>query len=548
MTTSNPDIQPAVQHTAQVAIAGAGPVGLMMANYLGQMGVSVLVVEKLEALIDYPRAIGIDDESLRAMQGIGLVDHVLPHTTPWHAMRFLTPKGRCFADIQPMTDEFGWPRRNAFIQPQVDAVMYEGLQRFPHVRCLFSREVEAFSQSSDAVTLHLKGPAGERETLQADWLVACDGGASFIRRTLNIPFEGKTAPNQWIVIDIANDPLATPHVYLCCDPVRPYVSAALPHGVRRFEFMVMPGETEAQLSEPHKMRQLLSKVLPDPDNVELIRQRVYTHNARIAERFRVDRVLLAGDAAHIMPVWQGQGYNSGMRDAFNLAWKLALVVNGKAGEALLDSYQQERRDHAKAMIDLSVTAGNVLAPAKRWHGAVRDGISPPVKRYFLEMRFKPMPQYRAGALLLEGESKNSPVGKMFIQPKVTLESGTVTLLDEVIGANVAILAWGCNPQWGLNAGQIAQWRAVGVRLIQVVPEVQIHRQQDNFAGVIRVGDTQNRLKSWFAQHDTAIAVVRPDRFVAAVAIPQTLGQKLDALASKMQLASVQTTTTIEQVA
>lgn len=554
MTTSNPDIQPAVQHTAQVAIAGAGPVGLMMANYLGQMGVSVLVVEKLEALIDYPRAIGIDDESLRAMQGIGLVDHVLPHTTPWHAMRFLTPKGRCFADIQPMTDEFGWPRRNAFIQPQVDAVMYEGLQRFPHVRCLFSREVEAFSQSSDAVTLHLKGPAGERETLQADWLVACDGGASFIRRTLNIPFEGKTAPNQWIVIDIANDPLATPHVYLCCDPVRPYVSAALPHGVRRFEFMVMPGETEARLSEPHKMRQLLSKVLPDPDNVELIRQRVYTHNARIAERFRVDRVLLAGDAAHIMPVWQGQGYNSGMRDAFNLAWKLALVVNGKAGEALLDSYQQERRDHAKAMIDLSVTAGNVLAPAKRWHGAVRDGISwllnylPPVKRYFLEMRFKPMPQYRAGALLLEGESKNSPVGKMFIQPKVTLESGTVTLLDEVIGANVAILAWGCNPQWGLNAGQIAQWRAVGVRFIQVVPEVQIHRQQDNFAGVIHVGDTQNRLKSWFAQHDTAIAVVRPDRFVAAVAIPQTLGQKLDALASKMQLASVQTTTTIEQVA
>ncbi len=408
MTTSTPDIQPAVQHTAQVAIVGAGPVGLMMANYLGQMGISVLVVEKLATLIDYPRAIGIDDESLRAMQAVGLVNDVLPHTTPWHAMRFLTPKGRCFADIQPMTDEFGWSRRNAFIQPQVDAVMYHGLQRFPQVRCLFSREVEAFSQTGDSVTLNLKGPDGERETVRADWLVACDGGASFIRRTLNIPFEGKTAPNQWIVIDIANDPLATPHVYLCCDPVRPYVSAALPHGVRRFEFMVMPGETEAQLSEPHNMRRLLSKVLPDPDRVELIRQRVYTHNARLAERFRINRVLLAGDAAHIMPVWQGQGYNSGMRDAFNLAWKLALVVNGKAGEALLDSYQQERRDHAKAMIDLSVTAGYVLAPPKRWQGAVRDGLSwllnylPPVKRYFLEMRFKPMPQYREGALLTDG--------------------------------------------------------------------------------------------------------------------------------------------------
>ncbi|HEC2097420.1 TPA: bifunctional 3-(3-hydroxy-phenyl)propionate/3-hydroxycinnamic acid hydroxylase [Klebsiella oxytoca] len=554
MTTSNPDIQPAVQHSAQVAIAGAGPVGLTIANYFGQMGVSVVLIEKLESLIDYPRAIGIDDEALRAMQAVGLVDNVLPHTTPWHAMRFLTPKGRCFADIQPMTDEFGWSRRNAFIQPQVDAVLYDGLSRFPHVRCLFSREVEAFSQNSDGVTLNVKGSGGERETVRADWLVACDGGASFIRRTLNIPFEGKTAPNQWIVIDIANDPLATPHVYLCCDPVRPYVSAALPHGVRRFEFMVMPGETEAQLSEPHKMRQLLSKVLPDPDNVELIRQRVYTHNARIAERFRVDRVLLAGDAAHIMPVWQGQGYNSGMRDAFNLAWKLALVVNGKAGEALLDSYQQERRDHAKAMIDLSVTAGNVLAPPKRWHGAVRDGISwllnylPPVKRYFLEMRFKPMPQYRDGALLAEGEGKTSPVGKMFIQPKVTLETGQVTLLDEVIGARFAIIAWGCNPRWGLTDEQIARWRAVGVQFIQVVPEVQIHCDQDNVPGVIRVGDTQNRLKNWFAQHDTAIAVVRPDRFVATVAIPQTLGKKLNALASKMQLASAQAPTVIEQVA
>ena len=114
MTTINPDIQPAVQHTAQVAIAGAGPVGLMMANYLGQMGIEVLVVEKLDTLIDYPRAIGIDDEALRTMQSVGLVENVLPHTTPWHAMRFLTPKGRCFADIQPMTDE----RRIWLVAPQ----------------------------------------------------------------------------------------------------------------------------------------------------------------------------------------------------------------------------------------------------------------------------------------------------------------------------------------------------------------------------------------------------------------------------------------------
>lgn len=159
-----------------------------------------------------------------------------------------------------------------------------------------------------------------------------------------------------------------------------------------------------------------------------------------------------------------------------------------------------------------------------------------------------MPQYREGALLTDGADKSSPVGKMFIQPQVTLENGESLLLDEVIGANFAIIGWGCNPQWGLDAGQIARWRAIGVRFIQVVPEVQIHREQDNAPGTLRVGDKQNRLKSWFAQHHTAIAVVRPDRFVAALAIPQTLGAQLTALAEKMTLAAGDTAHAEEKVA
>ncbi|MFJ4397281.1 bifunctional 3-(3-hydroxy-phenyl)propionate/3-hydroxycinnamic acid hydroxylase [Pseudomonas sp. NPDC089396] len=524
-------------YTADVVIIGAGPVGLAIANYLGQAGVQVLQIEKLDQLIDYPRAIGIDDESLRTVQAIGLVEQVLPHTTPWHAMRFLTPKGRCFADIQPTTDEFGWSRRNAFIQPQVDAVLHRGLARFANVRTLFSRDVVEFQQDEQGVSLCMNGPEGRQETVRARYLVACDGGNSLIRRSLDIAFEGKTAPNQWIVIDIANDPLGTPNVYLCCDPVRPYVSAALPHGVRRFEFMVMPGETEEELGKPENMRKLLAKVLPDPDRVELIRKRVYTHNARLASQFRVKRVLLAGDAAHIMPVWQGQGYNSGMRDASNLGWKLALVVKGLAGEALLDTYEQERRDHAKAMIDLSVLAGHVLAPPKRWQGALRDGISwmlnylPAVKRYFLEMRFKPMPQYARGALVSEPDSerKATPVGRMFIQPKVITESGEIRLLDDVIGSKFAFIAWGNDPLWGLSAAQVEAWHALGACFIQVLPEVQLKAGREVPDGVIRVGDCTGRLKEWFGRYPLSIALLRPDRFVGAVAIPQTIGQASDAL-------------------
>ena len=522
-------------YTCKVAILGAGPVGLTIANYLGQAGVEVIVVEKLDQLIDYPRAIGIDDEALRTIQSVGLIDEVLPHTTPYHAMRFLTPKGRCFADIQPMTDEFGWSRRNAFIQPQVDAVLHRGLSRFDNVQVLFSRDVEQFEQDAEGVTIFANSAEGTKEAIRADYLIACDGGNSFVRRSLGINFDGKTAPNQWIVVDIENDPLATPNVYLCADPVRPYVSAALPHGIRRFEFMVMPGETEEQLNQPENMRKLLEKVIPNPDNVDLIRSRVYTHNARLAERFRKDRIILAGDAAHIMPVWQGQGYNSGMRDAFNLAWKLALVVQGKVGDELLDTYEMERRDHAKAMIDLSVLAGNVLAPPKRWQATFRDGLSwamafvPPLKRYFLEMRFKPMPKYESGAQVEVKENlKHSPVGKMFIQPKVMSEEGKELLLDEVIGAGFAVIAWGADPTWGLNEKQIEAWKALGTKFIQAIPAVQMKNEPEVADGVIRVGDCQNRLKDWFGQYPASVVVVRPDRFVGAVAIPQTLGDITDA--------------------
>ncbi|MBJ2257426.1 bifunctional 3-(3-hydroxy-phenyl)propionate/3-hydroxycinnamic acid hydroxylase [Pseudomonas psychrophila] len=540
--------------STDVAIVGAGPVGLMIANYLGQCGVNVTLVEKLDSLIDYPRAIGLDDESLRTFQAVGLAENVLPHTTPWHAMRFMTPKGRCFADIQPKTDEFGWSRRNAFIQPLADRVLFEGLERFDNVKVLFGRELEGFEQSDSGVQLTLKNAEGRSERLQAKYLIGCDGGNSLVRRSLDISFEGKTAPNQWIVVDIANDPLSTPHVYLCCDPVRPYVSAALPHGVRRFEFMVMPGETEAELSKPENMRKLLAKVLPDPDRIELIRSRVYTHNARLAGRFRQGRVLLAGDAAHIMPVWQGQGYNSGMRDASNLAWKLSLVIKGLASDRLLDSYELERRDHAKAMIDLSVLAGHVLAPPKRWQGTLRDGVSwllnyvPPVKRYFVEMRFKPMPQYTRGALIVPSE-KGSPVGKMFIQPKVLTDAGATVLLDEVIGENFAIIAWGCDPTWGLTAAQIAQWKTLGTRFIQVLPDVQLRAPSDAGNDVIRVGDSSGRLREWFARGSSSIALLRPDRFLAGLATPQTLGKACNELALALNAQPhIQVTPAVSKVA
>ena len=573
--------QPHAPYDADIVIVGAGPVGLTIANTLGVAGVQALVVEKLDAIIDYPRAIGIDDEALRTLQAAGLSDAVQAHITPDHWMRFYTASGKCFASIEPRTDEFGWSRRNAFIQPQVDEILHQGLQRFPDTQLLFGHGVTGIAQDADGVTLDLEAAQGARRTVRARYVVACDGGNSFIRRALNVPFEGRTKPNQWIVVDVRNDPLGTPHVGMHCDPERPYVSAALPHGIRRFEFMVMPGETEEELSRPENLARLMRKVVADPDKVDYIRKRVYTHNARLAASFRVGRVLLAGDAAHIMPVWQGQGYNSGMRDAGNLAWKLAWVAKGLAGDALLDTYGDERRDHARSMIHLSEVAGDIFAPESHTAAKVRDTVMlalnavPPVKQYFAEMRFKPMPRYEKGVVLLPektqeqplggllsrsgdhplgrllglmAEKKESPlgrllngfeapldtpVGRMFIQPRVTTEAGDTVRLDDVIGLHFAIIAWGTDPTFNLSAEARAFWERLGARFITVKPQVQMAHRDEPRPGVVTLGDAQGRIKEWFGRQTKSIVFVRPDRFVAALSAPQEVSAVTAALARKL---------------
>ena len=529
--------------SSDVVIVGAGPVGLLIANYLGAQGIAVLVLDACADLIDYPRGVGMDDECLRSFQAVGLVQEVLPHTTPFQWMRFVTGKGRCFASIEPRTDEFGWPRRNAFIQPLADRVLCDGLSRYPNVRVLFAHTLEHLTQSANNVTLQVKSKTASVR-ITARYVMGCDGGRSTVRKLLQIPFEGKTDANRWVVIDLRNDPLGTPNAYMHCDPARPYVSIALPHGIRRFEFMLFEGEAEGDVVTPETLRAMLGKVVPDPDRVDMIRARVYTHNARLAARFRDKRVLLAGDAAHIMPVWQGQGYNSGMRDATNLAWKLALVVRGLANDALLDTYGEERREHAAAMIALSQTAGKIFSPTNPFVVALRDGITwllnyiPPVKRYFVEMRFKPMPRYRTGALVYaDGVDVGSPVGKMFIQPRVTADVGGLPVkLDDVLGSSFAIVCWGVDPTYWMSPATRHFWTVLGAQIISVRPNTQLeHEMAQQPPGVKIVGDTDGRFKEWFGNHSSSIVFLRPDRFVAAMCKPQQIDETTAKLAAVLHI-------------
>ncbi|MDT2006170.1 bifunctional 3-(3-hydroxy-phenyl)propionate/3-hydroxycinnamic acid hydroxylase [Rhodococcus opacus] len=550
---------------SEVLIIGAGPAGLMLANILGGYGHTVTVLEAMDDLIDYPRGVGLDDESFRTIQTVGLVDAVRPHTNPQHIMRLVNGAGKVILVNNPQTDEFGWERKHGFIQPEVDRALYEGLSRFPTVRVLFGHRVEEVEETADAVTALAQVTGADGRVVEhrfgARYLVGCEGGKSPTRKRLGVSFEGESPSTRWLVVDVNNDPLGTPNVFLGADPKRPYVSIGLPHAVRRWEFMLHDGETEDQVTDPDFVNALLAEHVPDPSSLDFIRRRVFTHHGRVASNFRGGRQLIAGDAAHLMPVWMGQGWNSGMRDATNLGWKLASVLSGQAGDALLDTYTTERQDHAKAMVDLSLTFGKFIKITNPVAATARDAAAsvlnlfPQIKSYFADMRFKPMPRYTRGVLadpttrragtaaakltstlvpVRTANTKVSPVGVQFPQPRVNTSTAPNVLLDDAIGSWWSVIVWGNSPKDVLPQDSLDKLAALGARLVAVVPET-----QREWAGrymdpeVLVVGDHTGRLKKWFDDRPTPLVFLRPDRFVAGACLTQDAPATLDAILRSM---------------
>lgn len=512
----------AEDHDAEVIIIGAGPTGLMSANLLGLYGIRTIVIEANPELIDYPRGVGMDDETLRTFQTAGLASQVLPHTIPHQLLVFVDRRRRDLARISPPMADFGWPRRNGFVQPLADRVLLEGLERYPHVSVEWNARLISFTQS-DGVQLDIETPTGRR-VLRSAFLIGADGGRSVVRKTLDVPFTGTSSSEDWLVIDVNDDPLGQPGAYVGADPRRPYASISIPHGIRRFEFMLLPNETPQDAEDEQFVRKLMVPFIGNA-HANIIRHRVYTHHSRIAGAFRTDRALLAGDAAHLMAVWQGQGYNSGIRDAFNLSWKLALVVKGLAEVELLDSYDSERRAHAEAMIQLSRWVGNVISTRNRFVAGARDvffrTIShiPKLKLYIVQMRFKPMPRMQNGALSQYRRGADSPTGQLFIQPFVHSRDHVDIRMDEVIGPWFALVAWNNDPSRLLTPEARAFLASIGAKLFTIRPASQLSwndpRGEEDPVTVI--GDIDGSLKRWFDARHESVLLLRPDRIIAGAA-------------------------------
>lgn len=504
-----------------VAIVGYGPVGAFAALQLVEAGLSVAVLDRTTEIVPLPRAVGLDGESVRAFQRLGLgekVDAILQPPRAKDEVCFTDSKRqRLFGLEIPSHGAMGWRDIALFDQPELEALLRDELERRPGVRIFAGHEVTAVEPGAHEVVLRHAADGGAPEALRAAFAVGCDGAASFVRGALGIAWQSLGYDQDWLVIDIeqtpeARLPLVTMQV---CDPARltTYVCTKDPY--RRWEFQLLPGETREEMLRPERIRAMLDEWLP-AEHYTLRRAAVYQFHAATADRWQEGRVFLAGDAAHQTPPFLGQGLNAGFRDAVNLGWKIPLVHAGTCDAALLETYAAERDAHARDLVEWAVAVGKLMETlAAREAGLPDPHPDPDASAGYGQGRT--VPPLRGGALVHAQIRDDSPVGSLLRQPTVRSGDGRVRRLDEHLGRGFAVV--------GRTPGDLrmgAEARAV------------LERLGGRTACLEGLEVTAGEHDRFFASHPAA--VLRPDRYVFGVVDRDwSLDRLLAELARKLAL-------------
>ena len=510
--TDQAPFAPTPDHTP-VVIVGAGPTGLILAHLLGVYGVRTLLIDREPATVGEARAVTIDDESLRSIQATGHLDAVLPDITQGYGVHYFSWRQRVFARIDPTVCEYGYQRRNAFRQDVLVGQLCERLARHPSVQVRFQHELLSFESAEHGVRLHLNTPTGPHRR-SCDWLIACDGGRSRIRDQLGVVLEGSTFGERWLIADLLGRTSGFRHTRTYCDPDRPTIRLPGPGGAVRYEFMLHPHEQAEDVLDEARVRGWIAQREPADAHIPLARKVVYTFHARVAQRWRVGRVLLAGDAAHLTPPFAGQGMNSGVRDATNLAWKLAAVVHGTHGAELLDSYEQERKPHAWALIRMALRIGAFMQPKSRLGAALTQGllrlvcVVPAARDYILQLKFKPKPRFARGFFEpCAAPHAAIPTGQLMTQPWMQLRGGATVLLDDALGSGFAVLRWATDHDWR------------GAALPPHTRVIDVLRREEDFLPTTRAGhvlrDVSGEIARVLDSAGAQAVVLRPDRYVFA---------------------------------
>lgn len=360
-----------------VAIVGFGPVGQMLALLLGRQGHDVVVLERQPAPYPRPRAVVFDSEVGRLLQSAGIADGLrdISAAVPDH-YEWRNAAGEALVRIDwSGPGPGGWPVVSFFTQPQLEEVLAAAVTEVDTVRVHRGAEVRQLVNHPDHVELTWSGPTVKAHTTRARYVIGADGANSFVRQHMRTRTEDLGFFFDWLICDLVpkdDEPWTGPMNWQLCDPARPTTLVSGGPGRRRWEFMRLPGETVEELNTPETAWRLLEPWGRTPENSTLERHVVYTFQARWAEQWNEGRLLLAGDAAHLMPPFAGQGMCSGIRDATNLAWKLDLVLRGDSPEGLLDSYTEERRAHLQHAIHMSIELGKIICVLDPELAAERD--------------------------------------------------------------------------------------------------------------------------------------------------------------------------------
>jgi len=517
-----------------VIVVGAGPVGLTAALLLAEAGVRTTVVERSAAPGDLPRAISLQDESFRVLQQIGIADDLKAESLLNTGSRYFGLAECLLAEARPVPSRLGHPAKTQFDQPVLEQLLFGRAMTHPGLEVLLGTEATELSQDAEGVTLAVNTPDGPR-TLTSSWLIGADGGRSFTRTAAGIDLVGSTQPQRWIVIDLLDEPTERePYAEFHCDGRRPYVLVPGLKGRLRLEFMLFDHEDAEAMTSPAQIRELMRPFRPQLDPADIRRAAVYVAHQRVAGAYRSGRVFLAGDAAHLMPPFAGQGLNAGIRDASNIAWKLVEAVQGGATDRLLDTYEAERRVHGVKMMTLSRRIGVVVMATNPVATRLRDAAVrllrkvPPVHDYLANMRFVTPPDYSSGvAAPAHGPAAQLPgvtVGRSLSQPVVTDRTGTAAGLDAHLGRGWAVIGLGTD--LGALDPYFTSIGAVMLRLDG--PGTGEDAQRTERTDAVRLRENHPTLTAGLPA-EPIFVVVRPDRYVAPAFTPAEQAQVVEVL-------------------
>ena len=488
-----------------IIIIGYGPTGATLANILGQYGHRVAIIEKEQEIYPFPRAVHLDDETLRIFQSLGIFKELKDALKFFNKMQLSAKIGQPLVQLTIGNElgKYGFGSDYWFDQPHLEQALRKKCQQSTFITEFIGWEAIRLTQTDEVVLLKIK-QGDQIKHLTARYLIGADGANSITRKQLNISFSDLKFNQKWLVVDTLwnnTPPKKWPPLHQqICDPKQPI--SFIPGVGKHYRWEFMLDQRSAQSSSKELAKHHLKQLRVDKE-VTIIRHAVYSFQAKIAQSWQKGRIFLLGDAAHQMPPFLGQGMCSGIRDAHNLGWKLHLCLQQLSPSSILHTYQQERHSHVTRLIKGAIILGSVIQTRNPFVALIRNTILrflnlSPLLLSFIKNQIVKKEDIHSGFL---GRHTKRLKGKLFIQPFVHQQTAaSKVLLDECLGNGFALIL-----QCPIPLHQI---RNLAKRIHLCI--LTIDFEDDNGQSI---HDYNNLLKDWFRTNRVDFVLLRPDRHI-----------------------------------